>query len=1319
MASTDWERYKATILNLYLLEQTPLHEVISYMQQEYNFVKKKAQYQYQLKKWGVRKKLSKDVWRHLGYQLQKRKGRRSEVTLFEIPLPEEKVLKEIQRYSAIPTASEFGKRLPSPKIPEGVIVRVRTPSIVEPDGLWPSNLPCFQFQNRVLPTLSYPSALSKALFAGFSSNESFSYYKGGNALYATARDPLEFGKVILRLANAIPENPVDGPSRGKALGQNEFSTSVVTELLKLIFFRLANYLYNPLDFESRYLNEDLHIHDQFILHLVEGVSHSNPEMLSSLLSGSCVSAKTIKEALYQSAIREKNYTIVSGLLKAGVHPDLPVRIHRHVYGTIRRGIINGFWDFRWLTLTGMQEAAFSCDTRLGEILLQAGADINNTYSTTNSPLAIAAYAGKCADKADDAVDFARLLVKHGALVNLPAVRCQCQGPRGFSPLPVAIVRGNNGLPEFLVEKAEEEVPIEYCGVEHRHCHRNTYLSSRSPVFVDLEISWTPLQLAIIAQNKEITKRYLQPILSCPRQTPTNVIKELLLVACLAGDIIIASKLLMLDVELNNDWSLGITPLVATAWNPDISIAEMLLKLGAHIGPRQRSMPAPIHVAAHHGNTDLVRLLISRGASCNIRYIAPPPINNRGTIQYHLDWLVSPFYSSPLQLALSRGNTSTAMVLVPHSEMIGGELAQATDLGDSTLITHVFDFGADVLSVDKDGRTALEAAAKAGNESIISLYFSSGGKYRSKSLYIATEIAIKSRDHSIVRLLAKHRPPGEIDGNEASCLALCLIENDWDLAQLFLEDRFTPGHPRPMHYRSYNKDSTSGWSDLCGFIPLSAAFYSGNVSIVESMIRRGYTPQPTDIEILMRDESGPSLILNTIRTLFWSEFPLESMSPLCHQAFLIEAIKSRDLQRARDSIELLDSVNFIVWTPDRPNLIPLKLAVQDGQEELVCLLLDAGADTEFQKERTSTALQAAALDGHLNIVKLLLDRGALLNPPIRLRQGATALQYAAIGGHLSVARFLIERQANINELPAKCRGRTALEGAAEHGRLDMIQLFLEMGARLDEEMRVYYVRSVGFAMKEGHFSIANYLKQCGSWGERDQLLHDRPGVLEENDVYFRYDRESDDWHIRWMKYRGDDDWYSVGSSEDSLPDARDASGGFEEAEGIAYDNDELSSVDCATDCISPSWWDCIDFSPAEPNDPNPSNRGTMGYGIMSPCTSANNGVIIELDDNSNRDDIAQEAATSSSLEIDCQIPSFDAGSDYANKSMVGGHAATRRDTWEQVTTIREEVPYLESTGCVLKKDVVDGQNMPLRFDETGWERFFPLSTDGFYDVNDIE
>ena len=84
---------------------------------------------------------------------------------------------------------------------------------------------------------------------------------------------------------------------------------------------------------------------------------------------------------------------------------------------------------------------------------------------------------------------------------------------------------------------------------------------------------------------------------------------------------------------------------------------------------------------------------------------------------------------------------------------------------------------------------------------------------------------------------------------------------------------------------------------------------------------------------------------------------------------------------------------------------------------------------------------------------------------------TALQAAAIGGHLGIAHILLEAGANACAPPAEVYGRTALEGAAEHGRLDVLQLLLNAGARRDRQS---VVRAAELATENGHLAVARVL-----------------------------------------------------------------------------------------------------------------------------------------------------------------------------------------------------------------------------------------------------
>ena len=66
---------------------------------------------------------------------------------------------------------------------------------------------------------------------------------------------------------------------------------------------------------------------------------------------------------------------------------------------------------------------------------------------------------------------------------------------------------------------------------------------------------------------------------------------------------------------------------------------------------------------------------------------------------------------------------------------------------------------------------------------------------------------------------------------------------------------------------------------------------------------------------------------------------------------------------------------------------------------------------FMTEKNVSPLILAARNGHQDVVKLLLDKGA--EPNMADQNGDTALGYAARGGHKDVVQLLFDRGAEPN------------------------------------------------------------------------------------------------------------------------------------------------------------------------------------------------------------------------------------------------------------------------------------------------------------------
>ncbi|KAI0544847.1 ankyrin [Xylaria curta] len=116
------------------------------------------------------------------------------------------------------------------------------------------------------------------------------------------------------------------------------------------------------------------------------------------------------------------------------------------------------------------------------------------------------------------------------------------------------------------------------------------------------------------------------------------------------------------------------------------------------------------------------------------------------------------------------------------------------------------------------------------------------------------------------------------------------------------------------------------------------------------------------------------------------------------------------------------------------------AIEVRSQELVKLLVEYSAEVnpELRHLVRRTPLQKAAEKGDLSMVRLLLQYGAEVNAKPAIAMGGTALQFAAISGNCEVACELLGHGALLYTPPPKIGGRWPIEGAAENGRIDMIQ-----------------------------------------------------------------------------------------------------------------------------------------------------------------------------------------------------------------------------------------------------------------------------------------
>ena len=125
---------------------------------------------------------------------------------------------------------------------------------------------------------------------------------------------------------------------------------------------------------------------------------------------------------------------------------------------------------------------------------------------------------------------------------------------------------------------------------------------------------------------------------------------------------------------------------------------------------------------------------------------------------------------------------------------------------------------------------------------------------------------------------------------------------------------------------------------------------------------------------------------------------------------------------------------------------LMRAVKKNDLQKVKVLLDAGADANavYNRDYKSHITHFAAAKGYLEVLSLLLERGASIENADHFRR--TALHFAAANGRLAVVEMLLSRGAYIEACDRD--GETALHNAAANGSWPVCEHLLDKGAQVN-------------------------------------------------------------------------------------------------------------------------------------------------------------------------------------------------------------------------------------------------------------------------------
>lgn len=130
---------------------------------------------------------------------------------------------------------------------------------------------------------------------------------------------------------------------------------------------------------------------------------------------------------------------------------------------------------------------------------------------------------------------------------------------------------------------------------------------------------------------------------------------------------------------------------------------------------------------------------------------------------------------------------------------------------------------------------------------------------------------------------------------------------------------------------------------------------------------------------------------------------------------------------------------LLTATDKNQRYILHWAAVQGRERVAELLLKFENPPINELDDTQTSpLILATLKGNLNIVKMLVEKGADINQ--RNWQGHSSIQYACSKGWKDVVEYLLEKGVDVNVVDN--RGDSSLHRLASLGRIEILEMFLK-------------------------------------------------------------------------------------------------------------------------------------------------------------------------------------------------------------------------------------------------------------------------------------
>ncbi|XP_067685531.1 serine/threonine-protein phosphatase 6 regulatory ankyrin repeat subunit A-like [Haliotis asinina] len=640
-----------------------------------------------------------------------------------------------------------------------------------------------------------------------------------------------------------------------------------------------------------------------------------------------------------------------------------------------------------------------------KLLFETGANLSVLDNADNNILHIACMEGNL-----EIVNY---------LISRNIIDIDSRGDHGTTPLMLAARFGKMEMFNFLLKTGANISKEDDDGenILHKSCkggnvdivkdvitHRVLYVNSTDNNGI------TPLMLAAGYGNKVVFQLLIDRAADTSAKDDTD--RTILHWACEGGNVKIVKDLLtQCTVDINSNDRKGMTPLLFAAYHGKSDVLGLLIKKGANalaVDHRKRNI---LHLSCTGGHVDAVWYVLNHTSV---------DINGKDHTE-----------TTPVLLAAYHGEIKVFDILVENGadltavDKYGDNILHCACHGGSVEITNrilmqnivdinskgdggmtpvlmaasegekeVFDFlvtqGADLLVTDEDGQTILHRACHGGNIKIVNY------------VLIQNIVDINSKDDKGMTavLVAAFLGNREVlDFLVRQGVDMLVADND---GQNILHLACQKGNVEMVKYILTKKRLGINTKGFWGMPPVLQSAYYGKKEVFDVLVKQG-----ADLSVV--DEYGDNIL-----------------HCACHGG----------------SVEIANHIlmqNIVdINSKGDEGMTPVLVAASEGEREVFDFLVTQGADLLVTDEDGQTILHHACHGGNMEIVNYIRIQN-IVDINSKDDEGMTAVLVAASLGNREVLDFLVRQGADM--LVADNDGQNILHLACKEGNVEIVKYIL--------------------------------------------------------------------------------------------------------------------------------------------------------------------------------------------------------------------------------------------------------------------------------------